>query len=262
MRQLGAAPKGPNWAPTNQGFVQSYEAKGRGLATPTYGGRAATADRTGRQVLLACRAADQRSRAAHHALPPAVERARLKCAGSRVRSVHPLVSSVPGETWPNRNFMHAATSDGETNIYPRFYTNRTIFEVLERVGKTWRIYHDDTPQVWAFPALWESSERRANWYEFKDFGRPRRTREPRQLHLHRAETIAPHCTPSISSRRQTEPGLATTSIPGNKHRRRQELRPLQQRKSDGLLTSRPNSSPPSTRPCERTAGSSNAQSCW
>ncbi len=169
MRQLGAAPKGPNWAPTNQGFVQSYEAKGRGLATPTYGGALR------RLIALV-------GKFFSHVAPPIKGRGPLIMRCHQPSSVPALsalavefalctrwFSSVPGETWPNRNFMHAATSDGETNIYPRFYTNRTIFEVLERVGKTWRIYHDDTPQVWAFPALWESSERRANWYEFKDF---------------------------------------------------------------------------------------------
>lgn len=33
-------------------------------------------------------------------------------------------ASVPGETWPNRNFMDAATSDGKTNNETRFYTER------------------------------------------------------------------------------------------------------------------------------------------
>src|SRR5207249_3564501 len=50
--------------------------------------------------------------------------------------------SVPGETWPNRNYLHAATSDGETDIEVRGYTNPTIFELLEDHGASWRIYHD------------------------------------------------------------------------------------------------------------------------
>ena len=44
--------------------------------------------------------------------------------------------SVPGETWPNRNFAHAATSDGETEIETRPYTNPTIFELLESTART------------------------------------------------------------------------------------------------------------------------------
>jgi phospholipase C len=77
--------------------------------------------------------------------------------------------SVPGETWPNRNFLHAATSDGETDIDIRLYDNPTIFELLEKQGKTWHIYYDDTPQVWAFHELWDTPERHANWYEFPEF---------------------------------------------------------------------------------------------
>jgi phospholipase C len=77
--------------------------------------------------------------------------------------------SVPGETWPNRNFLHAATSDGETDIEIRFYTDPTIFERLEEHGKTWHIYHDDTPQVWAFRRLWDTPERHANWFGFAKF---------------------------------------------------------------------------------------------
>lgn len=63
-------------------------------------------------------------------------------------------SSVPGQTWPNRNFAHAGTSAGEVNIHVRFYTDPTVFEALETAGHTARIYHDGPPQSWAFPKLW------------------------------------------------------------------------------------------------------------
>lgn len=66
-------------------------------------------------------------------------------------------SSVPGETWPNRNFAHAATSDGAANIEARFYNNKTIFELLVEAGSDWRVYHEGVPQVWAFPRLWRTS---------------------------------------------------------------------------------------------------------
>ncbi len=64
-------------------------------------------------------------------------------------------SSVPGATWPNRNFAHAATSDGEVNIVPRFYYNKTIFEQLQEANppRSWAIYHDGIPQSWAFPRI-------------------------------------------------------------------------------------------------------------
>lgn len=62
--------------------------------------------------------------------------------------------SVPGQTWPNRNFTHAATSDGEVDNAIRLYTNPTIFELLGAAGRRWRIYHKGAAQVWAFRKLW------------------------------------------------------------------------------------------------------------
>lgn len=88
--------------------------------------------------------------------------------------------SVPGETWPNRNFAHAATSDGTVNIELGFYYDRTIFEQLEAARASWRIYYDGTPQVWCFRRLWKPRlimdfllrrrpPRIANFAEFDDF---------------------------------------------------------------------------------------------
>lgn len=71
-------------------------------------------------------------------------------------------ASVPGQTWPNRAFAHAATSDGEVNIKARFYKNRTIFEdiseALKKKSKSeqeraWAAYHDGPTHLWAYPAL-------------------------------------------------------------------------------------------------------------
>lgn len=66
-------------------------------------------------------------------------------------------ASVPGETWPNRNYAHAATSDGTTNIDLRFYDDETIFERLEDVELRWGVYQDGIAQVWAFWKLWADS---------------------------------------------------------------------------------------------------------
>jgi phospholipase C len=61
-------------------------------------------------------------------------------------------ASVPGETWPNRQFAHAGTSHGTANIEIGYYTDETIFE---RLGDgRWGIYHDGVAQVWAYPKLW------------------------------------------------------------------------------------------------------------
>jgi phospholipase C len=164
MEQLAMAGGGPG----NLGFVSSYERKGRGLAPPGFGGllgplvdwwvnrrapRPAITDRG--PLAMLCQPPAQ--------VPVLSELALRFAVCTR------WFCSVPGETWPNRNYMHAATSDGEVDIYPRFYTNPTTFELLERHGASWHIYHDDTPQVWAFSNLWVTAERHANWFHLDEF---------------------------------------------------------------------------------------------
>jgi phospholipase C len=63
-------------------------------------------------------------------------------------------SSLPGPTWPNRFFVHAATSGGFTDSPDKEQTmrgfkfeNGTIYDRLEKAGKDWRIYHDGLPQA-------------------------------------------------------------------------------------------------------------------
>jgi phospholipase C len=141
LEQLRLTGIGPLRHATNQGFVASYERRipGRG------------------PLAMLCQSPAQ---------VPVMSRLALEFVACTR-----WFSSVPGETWPNRNFMHAATSDGETDIDVRWYTNPTIFELLEHHGKSWHIYHDDTPQVWAFPKLWDTPGRHRNWYEFDRFAR-------------------------------------------------------------------------------------------
>ncbi len=64
--------------------------------------------------------------------------------------------SVPGATWPNRNFAHAATSDGSVNNDFRYYFNTTIFERLDKAGGNWTIYRDGSFQALCF------------WYVFRN----------------------------------------------------------------------------------------------
>ncbi|HSJ58430.1 MAG TPA: alkaline phosphatase family protein, partial [Anaerolineae bacterium] len=72
--------------------------------------------------------------------------------------------SVPGATWPNRNFCHAATSDGEVNIKTRAYRNETIFEQLSAAGRDWAVYYGGfPPQSLAYSRLWLPSE--MNWLQ-------------------------------------------------------------------------------------------------
>jgi phospholipase C len=169
MQQLAITGRGIERRATNQGFVRSYERKARGLAPAELGGilgpvlswwqkrkQAGMPTATGRgPLVMLCQPPRQ---------VPVLSRLALDFA-----VCDRWFCSVPGETWPNRNFLHAATSNGETDIEIRAYTDRTIFELLEDNGATWHIYHDDTPQVWAFPALWDSADRHRNWYPFDRF---------------------------------------------------------------------------------------------
>ncbi|HKR70513.1 MAG TPA: alkaline phosphatase family protein [Streptosporangiaceae bacterium] len=165
MEQLSVKGRGPARRATNDGFVTSYERKARGLAPAQLGGvlgpvlnsmqqrkQAAAPKAKGRgPLVMLCQDPDQ---------VPVLSKLALEFA-----VCDQWFCSVPGETWPNRNYLHAATSDGETDIEIRAYTDRTIFELLEEDAKaTWRIYYDDTPQVWAFPALWDTPARHENWY--------------------------------------------------------------------------------------------------
>jgi len=69
-------------------------------------------------------------------------------------------SSLPGPTWPNRFFVHAATSGGlldspsTAQILEGFsFQNDTIYERLDDADKSWRIYHDGMPQTAGISSL-------------------------------------------------------------------------------------------------------------
>lgn len=69
-------------------------------------------------------------------------------------------SSLPGPTWPNRFFIHAATSGGLTDspttaqILAGFsFEHDTIYERLESGGNSWCIYHDGLPQTAGLASL-------------------------------------------------------------------------------------------------------------
>jgi len=70
--------------------------------------------------------------------------------------------SVPSQTWPNRAFVHAGTSNGNVNngtIPNPFHWNvTTIFNVLDSIGASWTVYNDDlAPSLTRlmFPKLWD-----------------------------------------------------------------------------------------------------------
>ncbi|HYK37849.1 alkaline phosphatase family protein [Alloacidobacterium sp.] len=84
--------------------------------------------------------------------------------------------SVPSDTWPNRSFVHAGTSNG--NVVNGTYPNpfdwnvRTIFNVLEDTGASWKVYSNTviTPALTGlmFPELWQYSlDRFAHFDDFR-----------------------------------------------------------------------------------------------
>jgi len=62
-------------------------------------------------------------------------------------------AAVPGQTWPNRFFVHAATSGGFIDNNFRDYTFRTIYDNLEDEGYPWAIYFHDFPQSLTLSSL-------------------------------------------------------------------------------------------------------------
>lgn len=69
-------------------------------------------------------------------------------------------SSLPGPTWPNRFFVHAATSGGLSDspgtmaiMSGYSFQNGTIYDALTKAGKDWRIYHDGLPQTAGIDSL-------------------------------------------------------------------------------------------------------------
>ena len=79
-------------------------------------------------------------------------------------------SSVPGPTWPNRFFFHAATANGlldtpetpaqlRSTFFGSPYRMRSIFENLMDAGHTWKVYFDDYAQTFALRNLHRYADR-------------------------------------------------------------------------------------------------------
>jgi phospholipase C len=208
MEQLAVTGSGAHRRAANSGFVTSYERKARGLAPPAFGGllgsllnvftrrSAPGTTAAGRgPLVMECQSPER---------VPVLARLALQFA-----VCDHWFCSVPGETWPNRNFLHAATSDGETDIQLRPYTDRTVFELLEDADRDWRVYHDDTPQLWAFPRLWDTPARHANWHPTEHFAR-----EVAAGELATYTFIEPNHRPPLHTL-DHEPGLGGTPSLGN-----------------------------------------------
>jgi phospholipase C len=62
-------------------------------------------------------------------------------------------ASVPGQTWPNRFFAHAATSGGFADNQLRDYTFTTLYHRLHDRGHDWAVYFHDFPHAYSIPSL-------------------------------------------------------------------------------------------------------------
>ncbi len=78
----------------------------------------------------------------------------LTALGQEFAVVNTWHSSLPGPTWPNRFFVHAATSGGlnyspdtEQILAGFFFKGGTIYERLGNTVEDWHIYHDGFPQT-------------------------------------------------------------------------------------------------------------------
>jgi phospholipase C len=77
--------------------------------------------------------------------------------------------SVPGTTWPNRLFAHAAQSDGLVRDEIRLYRHRSVFDVLSDARIPWAVYAGDIPQAAAYFRLKDVFRDRFNTFgEFLD----------------------------------------------------------------------------------------------
>jgi phospholipase C len=142
LQLYGQTTAPPGGQPLNNGFVASYsrqkDANGN-LLGPTGGRR-----------IMSC-------------LDPTLLPVHTALARNFLVCDH-WFSSVPGPTWPNRFFVHAATAAGHdespttlqiigANLGLRRYAMRTIYENLMDQGKTWKIYLHDVAQAFALNNL-------------------------------------------------------------------------------------------------------------
>src|SRR5436305_150959 len=77
-------------------------------------------------------------------------------------------SSLPGETWPSRNYAHPGTSHRTDNITPRVYHDPTIFGIVANAKNDFRIYTDGLAQCLVFRDLWLDKVFRGKFRDYDD----------------------------------------------------------------------------------------------
>ena len=133
---------GPTTSPTNDGFASRYQ------TTATEG------------VILDPRMASQ----VMGVFDTRSQLPALAALADEFRVCDAWFSSLPGPTWPNRFFVHCATSGGHFESPTDFdsvwsegvgslYDMPTIFESLAAAGASWNVYYQDIPQALALARL-------------------------------------------------------------------------------------------------------------
>ncbi len=140
--------------PTNSGFVLNYS----------------------RQLDREKRPLGDRGREIMHGLDPGLVPVITTLARSFVVCDH-WFSSVPGPTWPNRFFLHAATANGlldtpevpgqlATQFWTSPYDMRSIFDSLMDRDLSWAVYYDDYAQAFALRRLHRHADRFLKFEQF------------------------------------------------------------------------------------------------
>jgi phospholipase C len=76
-------------------------------------------------------------------------------------------SAVPGPTWLNRFFVHAATCDGMIiDTAKHNYKMKTIYDALGKNGLSWNIYYGDMPQSIVLQHHWRMLNRFKRFEKF------------------------------------------------------------------------------------------------
>ena len=142
--------------PKNNGFVASY------WWVP---------DRTGVPIGL------ERGKAIMKCFDPLIHLPVLSALAQNFLLCDHWFCSVPGPTWPNRFFVHAASSNGHVDspssleamkdeIGLSTYGMRTIYENLTEMNLSWKIYYHDFPHALALTNLHRFS---GNFFHFNQF---------------------------------------------------------------------------------------------
>ncbi len=82
-------------------------------------------------------------------------------------------ASVPGPTFPNREYLYAATSWGETTTslsYLPKHVTKTVLDSLDAKGVSWGAYTDGVPTFFLFQSDARSANYAKNQYSFAKFG--------------------------------------------------------------------------------------------